>query len=1015
MPPTPTGKGQLRCPPLKSPSSARWAKFKADHPEEFPFAASEDVDERILPAKDIDMRDAGAPRRPLPPAMEERNYPPMMAPPMPPRFGKRPVERRLSIGPNTTIPKELSMQSRGELLQRAEQLRLDGELSHHQHQELLAAIGELDDYQREREHMQRPGTEEREVLPFPPGDVDLRSLHRRSPPRQHSIQSPPHHRQGRSPPGHRPGMSPPHLRPSRSPPPSHLGPGRSPPHLGPGRSPPHLGPGRSPPHLGPGRSPPRRGSFEGPPGIPMDIDLRPEHHGRDKDFRRAGGHPQDPRSMPYPRDHLPAPEGEDLNHPGRRGPPRGRSPPPGGHRGEDRRLHDGPGPRREKPPHPRSFGSRRDPAMRDRDFRDRHVPFDTQHGPNDPFVVPLPHEDLRWDMDPGMLGFDDHQEVVIDKSVYSLKLGDRPRKIRIFGAHVELFADEIARAIRLNGEIVYSFGEPVKDLKIGNQMCKFFYHGPSRLFWVDGQPHDVRIDAPPKRMVLGDKHVLVQIDGRDMMLLIDRIEKGPYGGPPRDLIIENRRFELRFDPPPRKILVDGEQCELLLNKKIPMIMIRGKQHLIAFDGPPRNVLIDGNNYLVPCDSPVRVRLGSRSHVLALGGPAHEVIIDGKWFELKFGGPRREIQLGNRTHMISLEGPPPEVKILAEVPLGYEPPVLTDKARKDRPLFSIPQAIMTPGPGQPMPGPGQPIPAPGQPMPGVRQPIPGPGQPMPGPGQPMPRHPMQGPRQPLTAPGQPMPEHRQPLQDSRLIPRPEHPMVGGGQPMLRPEHPMLGPGHPMFRPDGPQFNTEFRGPHPDGMTIVPHIVDGQLIRPDQPMPIRLEGPRFEGPGPVPFQMVGAPGGMPRPDLARPNHPMDASMALPSLPAQLPQIPISPSILANVSQSLSLLSQMNSSGQMITQPAVSSAFPTGLSSVSSQQPMGSFMTTTGPVLPQPGLLQTTASGGMPMQFNQGISLTVSHFCGFFHFNPPAALQIALDISFMERMKKSPLVVFLCVYER
>lgn len=325
-----------------------------------------------------------------------------------------------------------------------------------------------------------------------------------------------------------------------------------------------------------------------------------------------------------------------------------------------------------------------------------NVPISNQQYPVHSNIAPwgpgaLEQSDLvdpRWKGNAAVMD-SEVSEVVIDHKPYEVVLNGKRRKIRLHGKVFEMFADGRERAISINNHLYYRFGEDIKDVQIDGRWHRIHYQGQPKHLWIDGQSFEVRVDAPPRRIVLNKIEHFLHIDGRDMMIFVDRVKQGIYGGPPRSVFINNICHEIRFDPPPRQILIDSRQCELKLNSRIPFVVMDGKPHGIRFDGPDREIIIDDTSYMVPLDKPIKIRLGKRPHFLAFGGPAHEVIIDGKWFEVRFDGPPVEIHLGNRTHTVMLKGASPTVKILGELLVTPEP---------NRPQFNFGTSSMfTPAP------------------------------------------------------------------------------------------------------------------------------------------------------------------------------------------------------------------------------------------------------------------------------------------------------------------------------
>ena len=300
-------------------------------------------------------------------------------------------------------------------------------------------------------------------------------------------------------------------------------------------------------------------------------------------------------------------------------------------------------------------------------------------------------EDPRWTSFASM-GPEVNEEVVLGTRNFAIKLGDRPRSIKFFQDMVEVYADPTKRGIVVDGNLLYKFGERVKDVDIRGRSVKIFYHGKPVNLWIDGQNFEVRVDAPPRNIEVNGKTHKIQIDGRDMMILIDKSEKGRYGGPPRFIYIDDDRMELRFDPPPRHILIDGKLCELMLGMKRPCVNIEGRLHGIRFDGPPRDIVIDDQVFQIHADKAVKIKAANRFYFISLGGPCHELIIDGKWYEMKFDEPPKEINVGSRILRVHIPGKPPEVKILPPIE-----PVMPGAP-------PMPVGMIGPGPPRP-PGPG----------------------------------------------------------------------------------------------------------------------------------------------------------------------------------------------------------------------------------------------------------------------------------------------------------------------
>ena len=444
-----------------------------------------------------------------------------------------------------------------------------------------------------------------------------------------------------------------------------------------------------------------------------ENEMRP--HGRDemgppgRDKMRPHGRDG---NRPHVRDDMRPPGMEGMRPPGPwEGPPRH---PDGRHMGPRPRgpmphgqMMDGPrGPMMDRPRGP-MMDRPRGPLM----DGPRGPMMDGPHGPHPQGMNTSPRknqdEDPRWtsysDMGPEV-----SEEVVIGNKNYAIKLGDRPRVVKFSNESIEVYADAAKRGIVIDGNLMYKFGERVKEVELRGRTVRMFYHGKPVNLWIDGQNYEIRVDAPPRNIEINGNNHKIQIDGRDMMILIDKVEKGPYGGPPRFIFIDEDRMEIRFDPPPRHILIDGKLCELMLALKRPCVNIEGKLHGIRFDGPPREVVINNQVFMIHTDRAVKVRVDNKLHYICLGGPCHELIIDGKWYEMKFSEPPKEINVGNRILSVHLPGNPPEVKILPEIspmpgPIG----------------MPMGPGMMGPGPMRPM-GPGM------EPM--MRGPVPmGPGQ------------------------------------------------------------------------------------------------------------------------------------------------------------------------------------------------------------------------------------------------------------------------------------------------
>ncbi|XP_033743780.1 pre-mRNA cleavage complex 2 protein Pcf11-like [Pecten maximus] len=734
-------------PPLKSPFHDKWMKFRENHPGDFKYEldlqkgrdlAAHDVDHRRTSSESDTLKDVDH-RHEVPQDIDLRSSTARKSMDQDARdFDSRPHAKPVHI------PAALQLDHREEILEQIEQRRRSGDLSHDMHQELLHQLSRLDNVQRQQDRLDYPNNPQGSTSPI--RDTDRRGRDAwqyrsplKDPPQSRSYDGrPDFQRTNRYRDGplkdfdnrHGPDRN---FERRRTPPLDHPGPLRD-------RNPRDLD-NRHGPDFDDRRRPPH--NMDGPN---RDFDNR---LGQTNDYDRRHEPPmvnRPPRDWQGPDDRLRSGpgRGRDWNYNENEG------------RGWHNRGHwkDNPGFRDDGPPgryhdhRPRFNHDERGPPDgphgRNGPFNDRgpHMGPPRHEGPikRDPFIKRQQSTDPRWRRIVGYNGPDENEEFVIDGRPYGIAVGQPARKIRVAGRAIEVFADPNERAIRVDGSIVYRFGDMVREVNIGRMTLKMFYHGLPRSIWIDGVMRELRVDAPPKIINIKDKEHTIRIDGRDLMILIDNKEMGVLGGPPRYTFIDNNRCEFRFDPPPRKILIDGTMCELKLDRAIPCIVINNKKRGIRFDGPPREIIVDNINYVVPVDDCVKIRINNKPHYLAFGGPAHEVILDGKWFEVKFDGPAKEISLGNRLIYVRLVGPPPEVKILDEI--IDEPESVPMRHEGAQPMQNgPPQPMQTSGPGQPqvmmMGGPMEPQPL----MQGMVQP----GQVM---MNPMPQQPV------MSAPGQP---------------------------------------------------------------------------------------------------------------------------------------------------------------------------------------------------------------------------------------------------------------------
>ena len=303
------------------------------------------------------------------------------------------------------------------------------------------------------------------------------------------------------------------------------------------------------------------------------------------------------------------------------------------------------------------------------------------------------------------------EEVVIGRKNFEVKLGAHPRRIRWSKtAYIVVSADPVKRGVVIDGNLVYKFGERVKEIQLCGRTEKIFYHGRPLSIWFDNQQFEIRLDSPPNCVTVNGKEHKVQVDGRDMMLLIDKSEKGTYGGPSRFIFVGEERVEVRFEPLPKTIQIDGNFCDLNLNTTVqpPSVLINGIWHGIRFNGPPRDVCIDGRLYQIFTDHAVKLRIGSRFHYVALGGPCHELVVDGRCFEVKFNEQPKEISVSNNVMNVKLPGQLPEVKILpplfppggssmapgGPVQMGPPPPMAPPSNLPGQPPIGVPGAQQT---------------------------------------------------------------------------------------------------------------------------------------------------------------------------------------------------------------------------------------------------------------------------------------------------------------------------------
>ncbi|XP_069130811.1 pre-mRNA cleavage complex 2 protein Pcf11-like [Argopecten irradians] len=701
-------------PPMKSPYHDKWMKFRENHPGDFKYELDHEK-ERDLSAQDVDHRRTSSESDPLK-DVDHRHEPfpqdvDLRSSTARPPVNQEPYDNRHPSNP-VHIPAALQLDHREEILEQIEQRRRSGDLSHDMHQELLHQLSRLDNVQRQQDRQGYP-----QGSRSPVHDTDRRGRDAwqyrsplKDPPQGRNYDDrPDFQRRYRDRPirdfdnRHRPDQN---MERRQTPPLDQPGPHRDPRNID-SRHGPDFDDRRIPPHIidGPNRDFDNRHG----PGPMRDYDRRPEPP-MDNSRPPRDWHGPDGRPRPRPgRD-------QDWNYNDKEGRNWHNQ---GGHWKDNHGFAGGrpPGRYHDHPPRYNRDGPPDGPRGRNGSFNNRgpHMgpPRFEEPPRQDPYIKRQHSTDPRWRRIVGYNAPDENEEFVIDGRPYGIAVGQPARKIRVAGRLIEVFADPNERAIRVDGAIVYRFGDMVREVNIGRATLKMFYHGLPRNIWIDGIMRDLRVDAPPKIIVIKDKEHTIRIDGRDLMILVDNKEMGVFGGPPRYVFIDNNRCEFRFDPPPRKILIDGTMCELKLDRAVPCIVINNKKRGIRFDGPPREIIVDNVNYLVPVDDCVKIRVNNRPHYLAFGGPAHEVILDGKWFEVKFGGPAKEISLGNRVVYVRLEGPPPEVKILDEI--IDEPEAVPMR----HPGPQAPQHIQPGGPMMMPAGPMEPQPL----MPGMMQPGP----------------------------------------------------------------------------------------------------------------------------------------------------------------------------------------------------------------------------------------------------------------------------------------------------
>ncbi|KAK6172253.1 hypothetical protein SNE40_015955 [Patella caerulea] len=608
-------------------------------------------------------------------------------------------------------------------------------------------------------------------------------------------------------------QGPPHRGSPREGPPHHGPPREGPPHHGPRDGPPYHGPPHDrPPHLGPHDGPSHHGHLHegphhGPHEEPQNRHQGPPHHGpshqgpddgfgrlhrpdsedrrmMDRDHeRRVNDRNYERRPLDRESDRRGMMDRDSDNRISDREHRRGERNRRGGRDGRDRRGGNrevdredldrrGMDRRGNNFDHmDRGGDGRPDMDRRDRRIKDRHEMENDRVGRREapePRTKSFPAVlDPRWSTC-GAYRKREKEEIIVNNQPFELFKGSEPKSITMSKNTHYYYADPKLKGITVDEQLVYNFGEPPKEVKLpSGEVINVFYLGRKKELWIDGTRQEVRVDSPPKKITLNGKDYGIQIDGSDMMILIDRLEKGSFGGPPREILVDGVPHDLRFEPQPRQILVDGQPCDLKLDRRVPVLVINGEPRMVRFDGPPRIVCIDDKRYEVKVDFPSKIRIGVRPCFIALGGPGHELIINGKWHEIKFDGIPKEITVNDCIHTCCLEGPVPQLKILDVMPDGFEEVLLSQtrlslnytnpippNSDRNSPnpdgRFAGPQQMVPGGPPGPM-GP-RPLGPPGQMVPGQMGPGPmGPGQMVP-PGQMMPPGQMIRPGQRMMGPG-----------------------------------------------------------------------------------------------------------------------------------------------------------------------------------------------------------------------------------------------------------------------
>ncbi|XP_074650128.1 uncharacterized protein LOC141905215 isoform X2 [Tubulanus polymorphus] len=117
------------------------------------------------------------------------------------------------------------------------------------------------------------------------------------------------------------------------------------------------------------------------------------------------------------------------------------------------------------------------------------------------------------------------------------------------------------------------FDQPRREILIDGKICQLHLDYPVPVIFMGDKPHGICFDGPPRDLYIDSKAYRLPMDNTAIIRIGPRPHRVAFLGPGHEVMIDGRTYEVFFDAPPREINISGRLHNLSLKGPPPEVKI----------------------------------------------------------------------------------------------------------------------------------------------------------------------------------------------------------------------------------------------------------------------------------------------------------------------------------------------------------------------------------------------------------------------------------------------------------